>query len=165
VLIVDWDVHHGNGTQDIFYADGGVGYFSIHRWPFYPGTGAHDEIGIGDGVGATRNLPLRPGVSRQAYRDLFRRELDDFSQRIRPQLVLISAGFDAHRADPLGSFVLETPDFADLTDTVIGVAERYAGGRIVSVLEGGYNPPVLADCVAVHVSRLIQTDWQSTATP
>ncbi|MEX2307326.1 MAG: histone deacetylase [Pirellulales bacterium] len=156
VLIVDWDVHHGNGTQDIFYADGSVGYFSIHRWPFYPGTGAADETGIGDGLGATRNLPVPYGISREQYRDLFRRELEDFTERIRPQLVLISAGFDAHRADPLGSFVLETEDFAELTNVVLGIAAAHAQGRVVSVLEGGYNPPVLAECVETHLRRLLE---------
>jgi acetoin utilization deacetylase AcuC-like enzyme len=155
VLIVDWDVHHGNGTQDTFYADGRVGYFSIHRWPFYPGTGAAEETGTDDGLGATRNLPVPVGTSRDAYLDLFRRELEDFATRIRPQLVLLSAGFDAHRADPLGSFVLETEDFADLTKEVLEVAATHSGSRVVSILEGGYNPPVLAKCVETHLRELI----------
>jgi len=154
VLIVDWDVHHGNGTQDTFYADGRVGYFSIHRWPFYPGTGAADETGTGDGLGTTRNVPVQLGSPREAYLDVFRRELEDFATRIRPQLVLISAGFDAHRADPLGSFVLETEDFAEMTRMVRDVAAVYAGSRVVSILEGGYNPPVLAECVEMHLREL-----------
>jgi acetoin utilization deacetylase AcuC-like enzyme len=156
VLIVDWDVHHGNGTQVAFYADGRVGYFSIHRWPFYPGTGDADETGVGDGLGATRNVPLRTGTSRAAYLDAFQRELADFAARMRPQLVLVSAGFDAHRADPLGAFVLETADFAALTRAVLDMAALYGGGRLVSVLEGGYNPPVLADCVVAHLAGLIE---------
>jgi acetoin utilization deacetylase AcuC-like enzyme len=152
---VDWDVHHGNGTQDSFYADGRVGYLSIHRWPFYPGTGSADETGTGDGLGTTRNLPVELGTPRAAYLDLFRRELADFAARIRPQIVLVSAGFDAHRADPLGSFVLESEDFDELTRIVLGTATEYAEGRVVSILEGGYNPPVLAECVATHLRGLM----------
>jgi acetoin utilization deacetylase AcuC-like enzyme len=155
VLIVDWDVHHGNGTQDTFYADGRVGYFSIHRWPFYPGTGAAEETGVGDGLGTTRNVPVPVGIRREKYLDLFRRELEDFAARIRPQLVLISAGFDAHREDPLGAFALETEDFAHLTKIVLNLAETYAERRVVSILEGGYNPPVLAECVETHLRSLL----------
>jgi acetoin utilization deacetylase AcuC-like enzyme len=154
VLIVDWDVHHGNGTQDIFYEDPRVGFFSAHRWPFYPGTGAADETGRGAGLGATKNLPLAFGTSRRDYLARFGDELTAFAAAMRPQLVLISAGFDAHAADPIGSLGLETEDFGELTRMVRGVAEDYAGGRIVSVLEGGYNPPVLADCVALHLEGL-----------
>jgi acetoin utilization deacetylase AcuC-like enzyme len=155
VLIVDWDVHHGNGTQDSFYADGSVGYLSIHRWPFYPGTGAADETGTGDGLGATRNLPIAFGTPRDVQVDLFRRELDDFAERIRPQLVLISAGFDSHRTDPIGSLGLETEDFAELTKIVLQAATIYADGRVVSMLEGGYNPPVLAECIETHLRELM----------
>jgi acetoin utilization deacetylase AcuC-like enzyme len=155
VLIVDWDVHHGNGTQDTFYTDGRVGYFSIHRWPFYPGTGAAEETGVGDGLGTTRNIPVPVGIRREKYLDLFRRELEDFAARIRPQLVLISAGFDAHREDPLGAFALETEDFAHLTKIVLNLAETYAERRVVSILEGGYNPPVLAECVETHLRSLL----------
>ncbi len=157
VLIVDWDVHHGNGTQDIFYHDGRVGYFSIHRWPFYPGTGAADETGVGAGLGATRNVPVAFGTSRETLRELFHRELEEFASHIRPRLVLVSAGFDAHRADPIGSLGLETEDFADYTKTVLDIADAHAAGRVVSVLEGGYNPPVLAECVAIHLRGLLKT--------
>ncbi|HYO24899.1 MAG TPA: histone deacetylase [Lacipirellulaceae bacterium] len=154
VLVVDWDVHHGNGTQAMFYADPRVGFFSAHRWPFYPGTGAADETGSGDGLGATRNLPMPFGTARQEFLTRFTDELAEFAARIRPQLVLISAGFDAHAADPVGSLGLETEDFGELTQAVRAVAEDHASGRIVSVLEGGYNPPVLADCVALHLEEL-----------
>jgi acetoin utilization deacetylase AcuC-like enzyme len=147
VMVVDWDVHHGNGTQDIFYADGQVGFFSIHRWPFYPGTGDSDETGTGPGLGATVNLPVSFGTPRQTYRDAFAAELEKFADRFQPQLFFISAGFDSHRADPIGSLGLEVEDFADLTSIVRDVAAAHADGRIVSVLEGGYNPPVLAECV------------------
>jgi acetoin utilization deacetylase AcuC-like enzyme len=155
VLVVDWDVHHGNGTQDIFYADGRVGFFSIHRWPFYPGTGAADETGTADGLGATCNLPVTFGTPRAAYLEQFRRELEDFATRMRPQLVLVSAGFDSHRADPIGSLGLEVEDFAELTRIVCDVAAVHAAGRIVSLLEGGYNPPVLAECVETHLRALM----------
>jgi acetoin utilization deacetylase AcuC-like enzyme len=156
VLIVDWDVHHGNGTQDIFYADGRVGFLSIHRWPFYPGTGASDETGTADGLGATVNLPVTFGTSREDYRKRFALELEKLAARLKPQLVLISSGFDSHREDPIGSLGLEVDDFAELTRLVRDVAAVHAGGRIVSVLEGGYNPPVLAECVEAHLRELMQ---------
>jgi acetoin utilization deacetylase AcuC-like enzyme len=155
VMIVDWDVHHGNGTQDVFYADGRVGFFSIHRWPFYPGTGDTDETGTGTGLGATVNLPVAFGTARQTYRESFAAELEKFAARFRPQLMLISAGFDSHRADPIGSLGLEIEDFAELTKIVRDVAAVHADGRVVSVLEGGYNPPVLAECVDAHLRGLM----------
>jgi acetoin utilization deacetylase AcuC-like enzyme len=155
VLVVDWDVHHGNGTQDTFYADGRVGYYSIHRWPFYPGSGAADETGSGDGLGMTCNVPVAVGISRETYLDRFRDTLAEFTARVRPQLVLVSAGFDAHCEDPLGSFVLETDDFGALTQVVLDLAGAYAGGRVISMLEGGYNPPVLARCVETHLRGLL----------
>ena len=110
VLIVDWDVHHGNGTQAIFWEDPQVGFYSIHRYPFYPGTGAADEIGGGAGRGATRNVPIEFGTSRADYLRQFRESVEEFAARIRPQLVLISAGFDAHRDDPIGSLGLESEE-------------------------------------------------------
>jgi acetoin utilization deacetylase AcuC-like enzyme len=154
VMIVDWDVHHGNGTQDMFYDEGRVGFFSTHRWPFWPGTGAADETGRGDGLGATKNLSIEFGTPRREYLTRFADELHTFAVKMKPQLVLISAGFDAHAADPIGSLGLETEDFAELTHIVQTVADDHAAGRIVSVLEGGYNPPVLAECVAVHLEGL-----------
>jgi acetoin utilization deacetylase AcuC-like enzyme len=154
VLIVDWDVHHGNGTQDMFYDEERVGFFSAHRWPFYPGTGAADETGRGAGLGATKNLPVQFGTPRREYLTRFADELHSFAARMKPQLVLISAGFDAHAEDPIGSLGLATEDFAELTNIVQAVAADYANDRIVSVLEGGYNPPALADCVAVHLEEL-----------
>jgi acetoin utilization deacetylase AcuC-like enzyme len=155
VLIVDWDVHHGNGTQAIFYEDPQVGYFSIHRWPFYPGTGAADETGRGEGLGTTRNLPTEFGTSRREQLAHFASELEDFADVIRPQLVLISAGFDSHREDPIGSLGLEVEDFAAMTRTVQTVANSHAAGRVVSVLEGGYHPQRLAECVATHLEELL----------
>jgi acetoin utilization deacetylase AcuC-like enzyme len=155
VLIVDWDVHHGNGTQDIFYEDPRVGFFSIHRWPFYPGTGEANETGAGDGQGTTLNVPVEFGTSRERYHELFARNLEEIARRVRPQLVLISAGFDSHRDDPIGSLDLETEDFAELTQRVLEVAAEYSQGRIVSVLEGGYNPGILAGCVETHLRELL----------
>jgi acetoin utilization deacetylase AcuC-like enzyme len=155
VLIVDFDVHHGNGTQATFWEDPRVGFLSIHRWPFYPGTGSADERGAGAGLGTTLNLPITVETFRETYLDVFAARLQSFADYIRPQLVLVSAGFDAHRSDPLGSFLLETHDFATLTDRIVEVAAVHAGGRIVSVLEGGYNPPVLAQCVEEHLGRLM----------
>ncbi|HEV3416553.1 MAG TPA: histone deacetylase [Pirellulales bacterium] len=155
VLIVDWDVHHGNGTQEIFWRDAAVGFFSVHRWPFYPGTGASDETGSGPGLGTTVNLPLPFGTPREEYMERFTGEVARLADRLRPQLILLSAGFDSHRADPVGSLGLETEDFAALTAAVRDVAQAHAGGRIVSVLEGGYNPPVLAECVALHLEELM----------
>lgn len=155
VMIVDWDVHHGNGTQAVFYADEQVGFFSIHRWPFYPGTGDRDETGRGAGFGATVNVPVAFGTSRQEYRDSFAAAVEKFASHVRPELILISAGFDSHREDPIGSLGLEVEDFAELTKIVRDVAAVHSGGRIVSVLEGGYNPPVLAECVESHLRELM----------
>jgi acetoin utilization deacetylase AcuC-like enzyme len=156
VLIVDWDVHHGNGTQDAFWTDPQVGFFSIHRWPFYPGTGDSNETGSGPGLGTTLNLPVEFGTPRKSYLDRFTSELERFAERIRPQLVLLSAGFDSHRTDPIGSLGLETEDFAALTKSVLNVADSHAGGRLVSVLEGGYNPPVLAKSVELHLRTMLE---------
>jgi acetoin utilization deacetylase AcuC-like enzyme len=155
VLIVDWDVHHGNGTQQAFWEDPQVGFLSIHRWPFYPGTGYVDETGARRGLGTTLNLPIRYGTSRGNYLDAFSKNLQKFADRIKPQLVLISAGFDAHRLDPVGDLGLETEDFLPLTRLVLDVADTYAGGRLVSVLEGGYDPAILADCVELHLGEML----------
>jgi acetoin utilization deacetylase AcuC-like enzyme len=155
VLVVDWDVHHGNGTQDAFYRDAQVGFFSIHRWPFYPGTGRAEETGAGPGLGTTLNVPVEMGTPRKVYLDRFRAALEQIASRIRPQLVLVSAGFDSHRDDPVGSLGLETEDFGPLTQAVLDVADEHAGGKIVSVLEGGYNPGVLAGCIELHLSEML----------
>jgi acetoin utilization deacetylase AcuC-like enzyme len=165
VLIVDWDVHHGNGTQDAFWTDPRVGFFSIHRWPFYPGTGDRDETGSGAGLGTTVNLPMEFGTSRADYRAAFRAALEKFADKIRPQLVLISAGFDSHRDDPIGSLGLEVEDFMVLSQVVLNIAATHAGGRVVSVLEGGYNPGILAACVEVHLKELLAADQKTSAKP
>jgi acetoin utilization deacetylase AcuC-like enzyme len=158
VLVIDWDVHHGNGTQAIFYDEPRVGFFSAHRWPFYPGTGTADETGTGRGLGTTRNLPVTFGTPRSTYQDLVLRDLEDFAARMKPELVLVSAGFDAHHSDPVGSLGLEAEDFEWLTQAAVDIANTYSGGRLVSALEGGYNPPALAACVATHLEVLLNQD-------
>jgi acetoin utilization deacetylase AcuC-like enzyme len=154
ILIVDFDVHHGNGTQAVFYDSGQVGFLSIHRYPFYPGSGAKDEIGSGDGLGSIVNIPLEYGTPRSRYHAAFRAGLESLADRIRPELVLISAGFDAHAEDPVGDLGLEIEDFEVLTKAIVSVAETHAAGRIVSVLEGGYNVPILAGSVVAHLQAL-----------
>ena len=156
VLVVDWDVHHGNGTQDEFYEDEQVGFLSIHRYPFYPGTGAADETGRGRGLGTTVNVPVKFGTPLARFFELFQAGLEKISSRIKPQLVLVSAGFDAHKDDPIGSLELETDDFIELTKRVAAVADEHAGGKMVCLLEGGYNLEKLADSVAVHLRTLLE---------
>lgn len=158
VLVVDWDVHHGNGTQAMFWEDGRVGFLSIHRWPFYPGTGSRDERGAGPGLGKVANVPVSFGTPRDKYMEMFTSALAALADRVRPELVMISAGFDAHRLDPIGSLELETEDFAALTQCVLDVADSHAKGRVVSVLEGGYHPQALAESVGVHLATLLAHD-------
>ncbi len=154
VLIVDWDVHHGNGTQDIFYRDGSVFFFSTHQSPWYPGTGAAGETGAGEGKGATLNCPLPAGSGSAEIFEAFEKKLLPAADAFQPELVLISAGFDSRAGDPLGQFRLTDADFADLTRLVAGIAERHAHGRVVSVLEGGYNLAGLGSATAAHVAAL-----------
>jgi acetoin utilization deacetylase AcuC-like enzyme len=158
VLIVDFDVHHGNGTQAIFWEHGDVGYFSIHRCSFYPGSGGAEETGSGAGAGWTVNLPIEFGMSREEQVKLFQRELMTFAELVRPQLVLISAGFDSHEKDPIGSLGLQDEDFEEMTAIILDIAKRHAGGKVVSVLEGGYDPETLAHCIATHVEALLSDD-------
>ena len=155
LLIVDFDVHHGNGTQEIFYDSGRVGFLSVHRYPFYPGSGAKDETGTGAGLGFITNVPVEFGTSRADYHAAFQATLETAAAKVRPELILISAGFDAHAEDPVGSLGLEVEDFQTLTQAVLDVADVYASGRVVSVLEGGYNVPILAGCVAAHLETLL----------
>jgi acetoin utilization deacetylase AcuC-like enzyme len=157
VLIVDWDVHHGNGTQDIFYEDPTVLFYSIHRYGmhFYPGTGAENETGRGKGLGYTMNAPIRFGTSRKDYHARFTATLEKAADKIKPELVLLSAGFDAHARDPVGSLGLETEDFVWLTKEVREVARTHAKGRVVNCLEGGYDPDALAESVQAHLEQLL----------
>lgn len=155
VLVVDWDVHHGNGTQDIFYERGDVWFLSAHRSPFYPGTGKKDETGTGKGLGTKFNLPVAFGTPRKDYLAQFESLLTDAATKCKPQLVLISAGFDAHAEDPIGSLGLQTEDFETLTKLVHQVAKTHCQGRLVSCLEGGYNVERLAESVALHLQTLL----------
>ena len=156
VLIVDWDVHHGNGTQEMFYDDPTVFYFGIHQSPFYPGTGRAEERGEGDGRGATLNVPLAAGAGDREYRQAFERDLRPAAEAFRPDFVLISAGFDAHQDDLLGRMKVTAGGFADLTRIVKDIAARHCGGRLVSVLEGGYHLDGLADSAEAHLRVLME---------
>jgi acetoin utilization deacetylase AcuC-like enzyme len=158
ILIVDWDVHHGNGTQDIFYEDPAVVFFSIHRYGngFYPGTGAQDETGRGPGLGHIVNVPVRFGTARAVYMSRFTTSMEKAADKIRPELVLVSAGFDAHALDPIGSLELETEDFQTLSEKVVAVAKVHADGKVVSCLEGGYNLGALAESVQAHLEVMMR---------
>lgn len=156
VLIVDWDVHHGNGTQDIFYNDGTVFYFSVHQSPAYPGTGREEERGVGPGLGTTMNAPLPSGAKGEEVLATLRSRLFPAMRSFKPELVIISAGFDARTEDPLGDFLLEDHDFEAMTTLVMQIAALTAGGRVVSILEGGYNLNGLAKAVAAHVRTLVE---------
>jgi acetoin utilization deacetylase AcuC-like enzyme len=155
VLIADWDVHHGNGTQDIFYEDGTVLFFDTHQHPLYPGTGAATETGEGAGAGLTINCPFPAGSGRKEIVGAFREKLVAAAQAFRPDLVLVSAGFDSRIDDPLGGFKLTDDDFAELTGIVKEIAEKHCGGRLISTLEGGYNLAGLASAAASHVRALM----------
>ena len=157
VLIVDWDVHHGNGTQDIFFGDAGVTFLSIHRYGhgFYPGTGAADETGTGAGLGHTINVPVRFGTSRRDYLAHFKNAVEKAAELARPELLLVSAGFDAHSRDPIGSLGLETEDYTEMTRFLLDVAAAHCHGRLVSCLEGGYDLIALAESVETHFAELL----------
>lgn len=157
VAIIDWDVHHGNGTQEIFYADPSVLFFSTHQWPFYPGSGLASEKGEGDGLGTTINRPLYAGSGRREIFSAFEESLIPALDEFRPELILISAGFDSRENDPLGGFRLTDADFADLTDLMLNAAAKHCAGRLVSVLEGGYNLHGLGLAAKAHVERLMRS--------
>jgi acetoin utilization deacetylase AcuC-like enzyme len=156
VLIIDWDVHHGNGTQHIFEEDGSVFYASIHQWPLYPGTGGRDETGRGEGVGTTLNCPLPPGSGDGPFLQALRDEIVPAAGRFDPEFVLLSAGFDAHTADPLANLEVSTEAFVEATRIVVELAASCAGGKLVSVLEGGYDLEALPACVAEHLRVLLE---------
>jgi acetoin utilization deacetylase AcuC-like enzyme len=152
VAIVDWDVHHGNGTQDIFWDDPSVLYCSTHQMPLYPGTGAKDERGAGNIV----NAPLSPGTGSDLFREAFNSRVLPALDNFRPDLIIVSAGFDAHRRDPLAEINLDEDDFDWATGQLLERATRHSGGRLVSLLEGGYDLQGLAFSVAAHVGRLMK---------
>jgi len=158
VLVADFDVHHGNGTQELFWDDGRVAVLSVHRYPFYPGTGGADETGTGRGRGATVNVPLPAGTGDAKYAGGFAAALERLSERFRPEVVLVSAGFDAHASDPIGGMRVSTEGFSWMTRSLEDVAAVFAGGRIVSLLEGGYHPEATAAAAVEHVRVLARTD-------
>jgi acetoin utilization deacetylase AcuC-like enzyme len=151
IAVVDFDVHHGNGTQDVFWSDRNLYFGSTHQMPLYPGTGALNETGVGN----IWNAPLRPGDGGEPFKEAFEAHILPALRSFSPDLVLISAGFDAHRDDPLANLQLTEPDFGWATAKIAEVAEKHAGGRLVSMLEGGYNLAALARSVAVHVNVLM----------
>jgi acetoin utilization deacetylase AcuC-like enzyme len=155
VLIVDFDVHHGNGTQDIFYDDPTVFYYSLHQYPWYPGTGDAGERGVREGEGYTMNIPVPAMTPAEDYLRLFEEGLESAMKSFSPDLVLISAGFDAHEADPLGQLLLNDASYERMTRRLKEAAATTAGGRIVSCLEGGYNLRALGEAARAHVRAMI----------
>lgn len=156
IAIIDWDVHHGNGTQDIFYDDGSAFFFSTHQWPWFPGTGSREERGKDAGLGTTLNYPLPPGAGMKEIGGAFTAGLIPALAEFQPDFVLISAGFDSRKGDPLGYFTLSDVDFAELTRMTMEIAATHCEGRLVSVLEGGYSLPGLASAVNSHVRALAE---------
>jgi acetoin utilization deacetylase AcuC-like enzyme len=154
VAIVDWDVHHGNATQHMFEDDPTIYYFSTHQFPFYPGTGAAGERGRGAGTGFTLNVPMPAGSRDREYASVFRERLAPALEEFEPGFILISAGFDAHRDDPLAGMALTESGYADLTRIVRDAADRACSGRVVSLLEGGYDLRALAASVEAHIRAL-----------
>jgi len=154
VLIVDFDVHHGNGTQEIFYDDATVFFYSLHQYPWYPGTGSAAEIGENDGEGYTLNVPVRAMTPAGDYLQMFDRGLNLVMKNFSPDLIIISAGFDAHQSDPLGQLLLDDQSYRELTRILKDAAQTTAGGRVVSCLEGGYNLQTIPQTVRAHVESL-----------
>jgi len=154
VAIIDWDVHHGNGTQGIFYDDPSVFFFSMHQYPWYPGTGSRGETGHGRGLGSTLNVPVKANTPAVEQKRSFEAALEEISTKIKPDLIFISAGFDSHQTDPLGQLLLEDNDFVSMTSSVRQWADDACQGRIVSCLEGGYNLETLGETVASHLREL-----------
>ena len=165
VAIVDYDVHHGNGTQWIFYDDPRVLYVSTHQFPFYPGTGAADEVGRGDGVGFTLNVPLEAGSTDGDYADVFNALVIPVVDQFRPGLVLVSAGYDAHERDPLARMRLSTGGYAGLTTVLCNAADRHCQGRVVVVTEGGYDVTALKACLESSMAVLDGRTVPSPAEP
>ena len=156
ILIVDWDVHHGNGTQHSFEADPSVLFFSTHQYPHYPGTGRATECGIGQAEGLTINVPMEAGEGDDEYRAVFQKVLVPAADAFKPEFVIISAGFDAHRDDPLASMGLTEKGYAELTAIVAAIANQHCQGRLLSSLEGGYNLTALAASAERHVRALVE---------
>jgi len=152
--VIDWDVHHGNGTQKAFYESDRVLYVSLHQYPHYPGTGSEGETGTGVGEGYNLNVPMRPGSTDDDYRKAFEEKIIPALNDFRPGMIFISAGFDAHRDDPLAGINLSTDFYGEMMVMLKKAAEKYCRGRIISVLEGGYNLGILKETVALHLTEL-----------
>ncbi len=162
VAIIDWDVHHGNGTQGIFFDDPSVFFFSMHQYPWYPGSGSWGETGHGRGLGMTRNIPVKANTAANQQIRMFEATIEEISKKFTPDLILISAGFDAHESDPLGQLRLQDADFISMTKTVLQWADDVCDGRVVSCLEGGYNLDTLGGTVKAHVGALSDT-WKNNS--
>jgi len=155
IAILDWDVHHGNGTQEIFYDDPSVLFISFHRWPFYPGAGSAAETGAGKGKGFTVNIPVTLGTTPREYIEVFRKAVEENLASFKPDFVLISAGFDSYKDDPIAGLGLEVETFAELTEIAKVEAKKHCGGRLISFLEGGYNLEKLPECIEAHLKVLM----------
>jgi acetoin utilization deacetylase AcuC-like enzyme len=156
IAIVDWDLHHGNGTQRAFYDRDDIMYISLHQFPYYPGSGSSVEKGSGKGVGYTLNIPMNGGAGDEEYRSAFRSTVLPALEKFEPDVIFISAGFDAHRNDPLGSMNLSSEFYGEMTKMLRDVADRFGRGRIISVLEGGYDPVALRESVTGHLTELLR---------
>lgn len=157
VAVVDYDAHHGNGTQSLFYADARIFYVSLHQWPWYPGTGRFEEVGVGPGLGTTLNLPLAAGTTGDVYRQALDEVVTPAIEAFSPTWMILSAGFDAHRADPLAGLGLTSGDFADLTERLVMLVPP---GRRLAFLEGGYDLQALADSAGACVAALAGVRWR-----
>ena len=155
IFIFDWDVHHGNGSQHSFYSDPSIYYSSTHQYPFYPGTGAKEETGTGDGLGTTLNLPMDAYSDDDNYLSAVEKKLIPEIQHYKPDLIIISAGFDAHQNDPLAQIQLTTDCFGKMTELLMGIARDVCDGRLLSMLEGGYDYDALSDSVRLHMQTLL----------
>jgi acetoin utilization deacetylase AcuC-like enzyme len=164
ILIVDWDVHHGNGTQEAFYDDASVLFISTHQFPFYPGTGAIDEVGVNGGAGYTINVPLPAGCGDGEYLRVFEEIVVPAANKFKPEWILVSAGFDSHRRDPLGGMNVTDKGFGALAQIVLRLAERHAGGKIAFLLEGGYDLAALRDSVAAVLNAMQEKAHTEPAT-
>lgn len=158
VLIVDWDVHHGNGTQASFWEDPSVGFVSIHRFPFYPGTGRKDETGSGVALGTKVNIPVAADTGPKSFLDQLANKTQELAQKMKPELILLSAGFDAHIADPVGGLSLESEHFFEAGKWIAQLANEHCKGRLVSLLEGGYHLQHMPDCVDAHLRGMVATN-------
>ncbi len=165
ILIVDWDLHHGNGTQWAFYSDPSVLYFSTHQYPYYPGTGAINECGSGEGEGFNINVPLKPGMTDSDYSEIFKRILVPVCYEFKPEFIIVSAGFDAHRDDPLGGMALTEKGYGRMTEILLSLAERFANGRLILTLEGGYHLEALKNSVVAVIETLLGNKTEVKGSP